>query len=76
MSYEIDVADRARRYRAEPVDALALHGKGRTPPDEDTIEERTFRAKFPGHCHACNLPIAVGQLIAWVPGFKPRHAGC
>lgn len=39
---------------------------------------RTFPAKYPGHCSACNLPIYVGQMIAWRQDEPVTHAevGC
>ena len=34
---------------------------------------RMFPAKYDGQCRACNLPIHVGQWIAWRPDEAPIH---
>lgn len=41
---------------------------------EDT--PRIFAAKYAGQCAACNLPILVGQLIAWRRDHPPVHDTC
>lgn len=38
--------------------------------------ERTFAARWPGQCPACNLPITVGQMIRWQPGLQVIHEEC
>lgn len=42
----------------------------------DAEQERTFRAKYPGQCADCNLPIYIGQMICWRPGGQPHHDNC
>lgn len=37
---------------------------------------RVFHSKFEGQCPGCNLPIQVGQLIAWMPERPARHKDC
>lgn len=37
---------------------------------------RTFRAKYSGQCRGCNLPIYVGETVAWIPGRPAVHASC
>jgi hypothetical protein len=37
---------------------------------------RTFAAKYEGQCRECNLPIVVGQIIAWRPDEMPIHERC
>jgi len=37
---------------------------------------RIFRAKYEGHCSGCNLPISIGQMVAWTPGRPTIHEGC
>lgn len=37
---------------------------------------RTFPAKYAAQCNACNLPIEVGQIIAWREGDRAIHEGC
>lgn len=37
----------------------------------------TFRARHPGQCEGCNLPIAVGQLLYRLePSGRYVHEGC
>ena len=43
---------------------------------ETAVEWRTFPAKYPGQCGGCNLPISVGQRIAWQDGSPIYHEGC
>lgn len=40
------------------------------------LARRTFAAKWPGQCGVCNLPITVGQTIAWREGQPVVHAEC
>lgn len=44
--------------------------------DAEAVEWRVFPAKYPGHCYGCNLPINVGDRIAWKEGVAPLHEDC
>lgn len=33
-------------------------------------------AKYPGNCHICHQPIAIGDEILWAPGRKSIHGRC
>ncbi len=43
---------------------------------EQAARPRTFPAKFDSQCAECNLPITVGQLVAWLPDRPATHADC
>lgn len=34
---------------------------------------RVFQAKYPGQCPGCDLPIMVGQSVAWLPRASNTH---
>lgn len=58
-----------------PVSACTIcNGKDRARAAEESWRE--FPAKYEGQCPACNLPIRVGDLIAWRPDDRPRHTEC
>lgn len=60
-----------------PIEACVLcNGRAKREAAERTETPRTFHAKFDGHCHECNLPIIVGQLVAWLPEHQATHAAC
>lgn len=43
----------------------------------DQKQWRSFMARYAGQCPGCDLPIAVGQMIAWPVGGGPvYHEGC
>jgi hypothetical protein len=54
------------------------NGREARERDRDAREEgwRVFPTKFYGHCPGCNLPIHVGQMIAWQPDQPARHVEC
>lgn len=60
-----------------PVEAC-VECNGRAQREAKAAREapRTFPAKYSGHCPGCNLPIAVGQLIAHLAGAAVTHAEC
>jgi len=83
-----DAATGALYRRATPPSAECIHGLG---PVEACVEcngraareradqadaWRTFPARYESQCPACDLPIGVGDLIAWKPDAKPIHEGC
>jgi hypothetical protein len=49
---------------------------GRAKREADQPSWRHFPAKYPGQCPGCDLPIAVGQAIAWADGMSVHHEGC
>lgn len=50
---------------------------GRERREADQQQYRTFAAAYAGQCSGCNLPIVVGQTIAWPVGGGPTyHDGC
>lgn len=61
-----------------PVEACTTcNGRDRREATEAAEAPRTFPAKYGSQCAGCDLPIAVGQIIAWHPD-RPgaRHEGC
>lgn len=58
-----------------PVSACTICN-GRDKREAAIEPARIFTAKYEGHCDACNLPIYVGQMIAWRPETKPIHEEC
>lgn len=40
------------------------------------VQPRTFPAKFDGQCPECNLPIRVGDTIAWLFDKPVTHVDC
>jgi hypothetical protein len=60
-----------------PVEACTIcNGREKREAAERAERPRTFPAKFEGHCLGCNLPIAVGQIVAWLPDRPTTHEGC
>lgn len=62
-----------------PVEACVIcNGRAQREAKEAAEQPRIFPTKFYGHCPECNLPIHVGEMIAWFPeGSKPVvHEGC
>lgn len=58
-----------------PADVCTIcNGKDRAETTE--AHWRMFPAKYPGHCHGCDLPISVGQRIAWQEDSPVYHEGC
>lgn len=35
-----------------------------------------FAARYPGRCLGCDVPIQVGDIIAWHPDWLARHHDC
>lgn len=60
-----------------PVEACTIcNGREKREATEQAEQPRTFPAKYDSHCPACDLPIYVGQLIAWHPDRPARHDEC
>lgn len=51
---------------------------GRDRREEQAAAERPhiFPAKFESHCPECNLPISIGQQVAWLPERPAVHESC
>lgn len=60
-----------------PVNACVIcNGRAKREEAEAEEQPRTFAAKFDGHCLECDLPIQVGQIVAWLPDHKATHDEC
>lgn len=60
-----------------PVSACVLcNGRALREAAARRNEWRIFPAKFEGQCPECDLPIAVGQQVAWKPDHPARHESC
>lgn len=60
-----------------PVAACVLcNGRAQREAAEQAEAPHTFPAKFEGQCPGCDLPIYVGQIVAWLPERKATHEGC
>ena len=49
---------------------------GKDRKAETEVHWRTFPAKYAGQCAGCDLPINVGDIIAWQEGQPIYHEGC
>lgn len=53
------------------------NGRDRKREIEDHNDDwREFHAKYEGQCPGCNLPIQVGELVAWKADRPAIHARC
>lgn len=43
---------------------------------ETAEQPRIFTARFEGQCRKCNLPILIGQTVAWLPDHPTTHEEC
>lgn len=60
-----------------PVEACVIcNGRAKREAAELAEQPRHFAAKFAGQCNECNLPIHVGQVVAWLPEHRATHAAC
>jgi len=60
-----------------PVSACTVcNGRDERERTEASERPRVFPAKYAGQCAACNLPITIGQPIAWLPDRPVTHEGC
>lgn len=60
-----------------PTEACVIcNGREKREAAERAERPRIFAAKYEGQCPACDLPISVGQSIAWLPDHQPTHEGC
>lgn len=60
-----------------PVAACTIcNGRARREIAEQAELPRLFAAKFEGQCDNCDLPIMVGQTVAWLPERRATHEGC
>lgn len=44
--------------------------------EQAPIRPAVFKAKYSGQCPACNLPIFVGDVVAWRQGRPAVHRSC
>ena len=60
-----------------PVEACTIcNGRDKREAAEQAEQPRHFPAKFASQCPECDLPIAVGQIVAWLPEHRATHADC
>lgn len=60
-----------------PVAGCVLcNGRAEREAATDAGQPRTFPAKYDGQCSECNLPITVGEMVAWLPDHPVTHADC
>jgi hypothetical protein len=60
-----------------PIEACTVcNGRDQREAQVDADAWRMFPAKYEGHCAECNLPIRVGDTIAWRPETRPIHEDC
>lgn len=60
-----------------PIAACVVcNGRALSEAAERAGQPHTFPAKFEGQCPECNLPIAIGQIVAWLPDHKATHDHC
>jgi hypothetical protein len=60
-----------------PVEACTIcNGRDKREAAANAERPRTFPAKYTSHCRGCNLPIAVGQVVAWLPDHAATHEEC
>lgn len=60
-----------------PVEACVIcNGRAKREAAERAEQPRTFPAKFESQCPECDLPIYVGQMVAWLPERRATHAEC
>jgi len=60
-----------------PIAACTIcNGRERREAAVNAEQPRTFPARFDGQCPSCNLPIQVGQRIAWLPDRPVTHEEC
>jgi len=58
-----------------PVAACTIcNGKDRAARNQP--QWRYFPARYAGQCGACDLPITIGQVIAWCEDNPVIHEGC
>lgn len=60
-----------------PIEAC-VDCNGRAQRERAAAAERpsVFPARHASHCTGCNLPITIGQRIAWLPGHTVTHEDC
>lgn len=59
-----------------PATCTICNGRERRERETHTEGRREFPAKYEGQCPTCNLPIRVGDTVAWRTGEPARHARC
>jgi hypothetical protein len=60
-----------------PVSACTVcNGRQEREAKEHAEIPCNFPAKYESQCPACNLPIVVGQIVAWLPERRATHEGC
>lgn len=60
-----------------PVEACTVcNGRDKRERSAEIAQPRTFAAKYEGQCAECNLAIAIGQIVAWLPGLPAVHEEC
>lgn len=60
-----------------PVEACVIcNGRAKREAAEEAERPRVFVAKFDGQCDECDLPIHVGQMVAWLPERRATHEEC
>lgn len=58
------------------ITCTICNGRDKRERAETREAYRTFPAKYDGQCRECNLPISVGQMIAWRPDEPSIHQAC
>ena len=60
-----------------PVEACVIcNGRAKREAAEQAEQPHAFAAKFEGQCDECDLPIYIGQIVAWLPERHATHEGC
>lgn len=60
----------------DPASCTLCNGRAAKERKEAEQAPRTFPAKYEGQCPACDLPIYVGQMVAWREGRRAVHERC
>lgn len=63
--------------RIYPTECTLCSGAFKKLQKDQARSPRIFPAKWPGQCPGCDLPISIGDMIAWTEGGGPvSHASC